>query len=440
MIYFFFVALALGFVKAEKSATLELTGHAPTVHFGKLGGSDVLTLTHSPAEETLICSGTFEASDVRIAGTLTTVADLISKVGSLESDVAALQARFAEVAELRQLMQAPPPSWTCVSKAGYWASGSSTCWIHSNPLDNALSACTGKCEARDMTAQPMAFWLDPLFGAGNAEPVNGEGYKTALCEAMCPGYSLTDPSNSNSGHEAWNGIVPSCEAVESSNKICWIDDKGAMSGSWNADDSGSTLSVIDGQDRADRVDNHARLCPCNVGPVPPMPPSSPPPAPPPLSAQCAAKPGGSYWAAESSTCWIHSNPLDNALSACTGKCEAQGMLAQSITAWLDPLFGAGNAEPVNGEGYKTALCEAMCPGYSLTDPSNSNSGHEAWNGIVPSCEAVESSNKICWIDDKGAMSGSWNADDSGSTLSVIDGQDRADRVDNHARLCPCQFA
>ncbi len=55
MLYFVLVALALGFVKAEKSAILELTGDAPTVHFGELGGSDVLTLTHSPTDR-LYCN------------------------------------------------------------------------------------------------------------------------------------------------------------------------------------------------------------------------------------------------------------------------------------------------------------------------------------------------------------------------------------------------
>ena len=48
---------------------LELTCDAPTVHFGELGWSDVLTLDHRPTEEKLTCSGTFATSDVRIAGT-----------------------------------------------------------------------------------------------------------------------------------------------------------------------------------------------------------------------------------------------------------------------------------------------------------------------------------------------------------------------------------
>ena len=52
MIYFVLVALALGFVRAEKSAVLELTGDAPTVHFGELGGSNTLTLVHKTLRRT----------------------------------------------------------------------------------------------------------------------------------------------------------------------------------------------------------------------------------------------------------------------------------------------------------------------------------------------------------------------------------------------------
>lgn len=89
---FVLVALALGFVRGEKSAILELTGDAPTLQFGELGGSDVLTLVHSPAEDKLRCSGTLEASDVRIAGTSTTVADLIGDVAALRQEMAAVKA------------------------------------------------------------------------------------------------------------------------------------------------------------------------------------------------------------------------------------------------------------------------------------------------------------------------------------------------------------
>ena len=91
MIYFVLVALALGFVKAEKSAVLELNGDAPTVHFGELGGSDTLTLIHSPGEDKLTCSGTIEASDVRIAGTSTTVAQMITEFAQMKEEMAAVK-------------------------------------------------------------------------------------------------------------------------------------------------------------------------------------------------------------------------------------------------------------------------------------------------------------------------------------------------------------
>ena len=88
MIYFLLVASVLA---VQNGAVLEMTGDAPTVHFGELGGSDVLTLIHNATEDELVCSGKIRASDVLIEGTSTTVADLISKVGSLEHDVAVLK-------------------------------------------------------------------------------------------------------------------------------------------------------------------------------------------------------------------------------------------------------------------------------------------------------------------------------------------------------------
>jgi len=87
MIYFVLAALALGFVKAEKSAILELTGDAPTVHFGELGGSDVLTLVHNSTEDELVCSGKIRASDVVIEGTTTTVAQMMTRLSSLETQM-----------------------------------------------------------------------------------------------------------------------------------------------------------------------------------------------------------------------------------------------------------------------------------------------------------------------------------------------------------------
>ena len=91
MIYFVVVASVLGQV-APNGAIIELTGQNPRILYGPLDASDSLTLTRNASEDKLVCSGEFEATDLRIAGTSTTVADLISKVSLLEDNVAALKA------------------------------------------------------------------------------------------------------------------------------------------------------------------------------------------------------------------------------------------------------------------------------------------------------------------------------------------------------------
>ena len=91
MIYFLLAAVALGFVKGEKSAVLELTGDAPAVHFGELGGSDVLTLVHNSTEDELVCSGKIRASDVVIEGTTTTVAQMMAEFATMKEEMAAVK-------------------------------------------------------------------------------------------------------------------------------------------------------------------------------------------------------------------------------------------------------------------------------------------------------------------------------------------------------------
>ena len=92
MIYFVFVALALGSVKAQNGAVIELTGPMPRLIYGQLDASDSLTLTRNASEDKLVCSGEFEASDLRIAGTSTSVADLIGEVAALRQEMAAVKA------------------------------------------------------------------------------------------------------------------------------------------------------------------------------------------------------------------------------------------------------------------------------------------------------------------------------------------------------------
>ena len=97
MIYFVIVVSMLG-QAAQNGAMLELTGEAAGVEFG-----GALTLIHNSMEDELVCSGKIRASDVIIEGTTNTVADLIAKVGSLESEVAALK-------QFVGMMPSPPPA------------------------------------------------------------------------------------------------------------------------------------------------------------------------------------------------------------------------------------------------------------------------------------------------------------------------------------------
>ena len=92
MIYFVLVASVLGQQVAPNGAVLELTGQTPRVIYGQLDASDSLTLTRNASEDKLVCSGEFEAADLRIAGTSTTVADLIGEVATLRQEMAAVKA------------------------------------------------------------------------------------------------------------------------------------------------------------------------------------------------------------------------------------------------------------------------------------------------------------------------------------------------------------
>ena len=76
---------------AQNGAVLELTGNAPAVHFGELGGSDTLTLIHNSTDDKLTCSGKIQASDVLIEGTSTTVAQMMSRMATLEQELEAVK-------------------------------------------------------------------------------------------------------------------------------------------------------------------------------------------------------------------------------------------------------------------------------------------------------------------------------------------------------------
>lgn len=80
MIYFVLAVSVLG--QADQiGGVLELTGEAAKVEFG--GGA--LTLIHDSTEDELVCSGSIRASDVRIAGTSSSVLDLLATVSILRT-------------------------------------------------------------------------------------------------------------------------------------------------------------------------------------------------------------------------------------------------------------------------------------------------------------------------------------------------------------------
>ena len=79
MIYFVFVTSVLA---VQNGAVLEMTGDAAKIEFG-----GALTLIHNTSENQLTCSGKIQASDVLIEGTSTSVADLISRMATLETQM-----------------------------------------------------------------------------------------------------------------------------------------------------------------------------------------------------------------------------------------------------------------------------------------------------------------------------------------------------------------
>eukprot|EP01043_Picozoa_sp_COSAG02_P045390 COSAG02_NODE_4143_length_5719_cov_8.765480_1_plen_143_part_10 len=114
-----------------------------------------------------------------------------------------------------------------------------------------------------MLDQPMPVWIDDLYGPGNTEPVNNAGYKTALCDTLCPGFELRDPSNNDGFEQDWARMSPSCETYAGTSRRCFVEDRDWVSGSvagsgWSVDDDWS----------ANRNTPFARLCPCaKAGPV-----------------------------------------------------------------------------------------------------------------------------------------------------------------------------
>ena len=82
---------------------IELKGNTPRFIFGQQANQ--LTLLYNTSEsEKLTCSGEFEAKDVRIAGTTTTMSDLMAKMAQLEADNAAKGEQIAQLTTNVQLI------------------------------------------------------------------------------------------------------------------------------------------------------------------------------------------------------------------------------------------------------------------------------------------------------------------------------------------------
>ena len=83
MIYFVLVASVLA---VQNGAVLEMTGDAAKIEFG-----GALTLIHNTTENELVCSGKIKATDVLIEGTSTTVAQMMTRLATLEQEMAAVK-------------------------------------------------------------------------------------------------------------------------------------------------------------------------------------------------------------------------------------------------------------------------------------------------------------------------------------------------------------
>jgi len=97
-------------------SSLELTGNAPKVEFG-----GALTLIHNASEDKLVCSGEFEAADLRIAGTSTTVAQMMAEHAAMKDDIAALKLFVG--------MMPPPPPLTPPYGSDWPLVGSGCCRV-----------------------------------------------------------------------------------------------------------------------------------------------------------------------------------------------------------------------------------------------------------------------------------------------------------------------
>ena len=75
----------------------------------RFGDDGMLVLFRNASEDVLHCTGTIEAANVRIAGTTTTVADVIRQLATLQSDMEEMAALRQEMAAVNAFVGMMPP-------------------------------------------------------------------------------------------------------------------------------------------------------------------------------------------------------------------------------------------------------------------------------------------------------------------------------------------
>ena len=158
---------------AQNGAVIELTGDAPTVHFGELGGSNTLTLVHNSTDDELVCSGKIRASDVLIEGTSTTVAQMMTRLVLLEQEMAAMKQFVGMMPPPASPPALPPVIVDCEARA--------------------LFICAGRVPCVDLVQsnQPHhhLMWLTPegAFVDGEAYDFNDDRTWSCTCIGLCDG-------------------------------------------------------------------------------------------------------------------------------------------------------------------------------------------------------------------------------------------------------------
>lgn len=87
------LALMTNAGNAQNPTKFQIAGQQSMLQFGHV--DDSITLIRNGSSNSLVCSGIIEAADVRIAGTETTVAELITTVSTLGSIVTSLAGSLA---------------------------------------------------------------------------------------------------------------------------------------------------------------------------------------------------------------------------------------------------------------------------------------------------------------------------------------------------------